>query len=166
MPLEIVRNDITKMKVDVIVNSAHPTPEVGGGVDYAIHRAAGPELIAARKIIGDIATGTAFITPGFKLPAKYVIHTVGPIWQEGKRGQREQLADCYKNSLQLAVDNDCASIAFPLISAGVFACPAEIAIATAVQAIRNFLSEHEMDVYLVLFDSKAFQIASRILKDA
>ena len=99
MPLEIVRNDITKLKVDVIVNSAHPTPEVGGGVDYAIHRAAGPELIAERKKIGDIATGTAFITPGFKLPAKYVVHTVGPIWQEGKKGQRGQLADCYKNSL-------------------------------------------------------------------
>ena len=165
MPLEIVRNDITKMKVDVIVNSAHPTPEVGGGVDYAIHRAAGPELIVERKKIGDIATGTAFITPGFKLPAKYVVHTVGPIWQEGKKGQREQLADCYKNSLQLAIDNDCTSIAFPLISAGVFACPAEIAIATAVQAIREFLAEHEISVYLVIFDRKAFKISSSLFDD-
>ena len=165
MPLEIVRNDITTMNVDVIVNSAHPTPEVGGGVDYAIHRAAGPELIAARKKIGDIATGTAFITPGFKLPAKYVVHTVGPIWQEGKKGQREQLASCYKNSLQLAIDNKCDSIAFPLISAGVFACPAEIAIATAVQAIREFLAEHEINVYLVIFDRKAFKISSSLFDD-
>lgn len=165
MPLEIVRNDITNMKVDVIVNSAHPTPEVGGGVDYAIHRAAGPELIAERKKIGDIATGTAFITPGFKLPAKYVVHTVGPIWQDGKKGQREQLADCYKNSLRLAVENKCKSIAFPLISAGVFGCPAEIAIATAVQAIREFLADHEINVYLVVFDRKSFKISDSLFEN-
>lgn len=165
MPLEIVRNDITKLKVDVIVNSAHPTPEVGGGVDYAIHRAAGPELIVERKKIGDIATGTAFITPGFKLPAKYVVHTVGPIWQEGKKGQREQLADCYKNSLELALEHKCNSIAFPLISAGVFGCPAEIAIATAVQAIKGFLAAHEMQVYLVVFDRKSFKISGSLFDD-
>lgn len=164
MPLEIVRNDITTMKVDVIVNSAHPTAGVGGGVDYAIHRAAGPELLKERMKIGDIATGTAFITPGFKLPAKYVVHTVGPIWQEGKKGQREQLASCYKNSLQLAIDNKCDSIAFPLISAGVFACPAEIAIATAVQAIREFLAEHEITVYLVIFDQKAFETYKKLFE--
>ena len=117
MPLEIVRNDITKMKVDVIVNSAHPTPEVGGGVDYAIHRAAGPELY------------------------------------------------CYKNSLRLAVENQCKSIAFPLISAGVFGCPAEIAIATAVQAIRAFLADHEINVYLVVFDRKAFKISNNLFDD-
>ncbi len=165
MPLEIVRNDITTMQVDVIVNSAHPTPEVGGGVDYAIHRAAGPELIVERKKIGDIATGTAFITPGFKLPAKYVIHTVGPIWQNGKKGQRQQLASCYKNSLRLAVENNCTSIAFPLISAGVFGCPAEIAIAMAVQAIREFLEEQELNVYLVIFDRNAFRISSALFDD-
>lgn len=165
MPLEIVRNDITTMKVDVIVNSAHPTAGVGGGVDYAIHRAAGPELLKERMKIGDIATGTAFITPAFQLPAKYVVHTVGPIWQEGKKGQREQLANCYKNSLQLAVDNGCDSIAFPLISAGVFGCPAEIAIATAVQAIKEFLAEHEMQAYLVIFDRKAFKISSGLFDD-
>lgn len=165
MPLEIVRNDITTMKVDVIVNSAHPTPEVGGGVDYAIHRAAGPELIAARRKIGDIATGTAFITPAFQLPAKYVVHTVGPIWQDGKPGQRKQLADCYTKSMELALENKCSSIAFPLISAGVFGCPAEIAIATAVQAIKEFLAEHEMQVYLVVFDRKAFKISSTLFDD-
>ena len=165
MPLEIVRNDITAMKVDVIVNSAHPTPEVGGGVDYAIHRAAGPELIAERRKIGDIATGTAFITPAFQLPAKYVVHTVGPIWQDGKPGQRKQLADCYTKSMELALENKCTSIAFPLISAGVFGCPAEIAIATAVQAVKEFLAEHEMQVYLVVFDRKAFKISSTLFDD-
>ena len=165
MPLEIVRNDITAMKVDVIVNSAHPTPEVGGGVDYAIHRAAGPELIAERRKIGDIATGTAFITPAFQLPAKYVVHTVGPIWQDGKTGQRKQLADCYTKSMELALENKCTSIAFPLISAGVFGCPAEIAIATAVQAVKEFLAEHEMQVYLVVFDRKAFKISSTLFDD-
>ncbi len=165
MPLEIVRNDITAMKVDVIVNSAHPTPEVGGGVDYAIHRAAGPELIAERRKIGDIATGTAFITPAFQLPAKYVVHTVGPIWQAGKTGQRKQLADCYTKSMELALENKCTSIAFPLISAGVFGCPAEIAIATAVQAVKEFLAEHEMQVYLVVFDRKAFKISSTLFDD-
>ena len=165
MPLEIVRNDITAVKVDVIVNSAHPTPEVGGGVDYAIHRAAGPELIAERRKIGDIATGTAFITPAFQLPAKYVVHTVGPIWQDGKPGQRKQLADCYTKSMELALENKCTSIAFPLISAGVFGCPAEIAIATAVQAVKEFLAEHEMQVYLVVFDRKAFKISSTLFDD-
>lgn len=165
MPLEIVRNDITTMKVDIIVNSAHPTAGVGGGVDFAIHQAAGPELLTARMKIGDIATGDAFITAGFKLPAKYVVHTVGPIWQEGKQGQREQLADCYKKSLELALENKCKSIAFPLISAGVFGCPAEIAIATAVQAIRGFLSEHEMQVYLVVFDRKSFKISDSLFEN-
>ena len=165
MPLEIVRNDITKMKVDVIVNSAHPTAGVGGGVDFAIHRAAGPELLEERMKIGDITTGDAYITPAFRLPAKYVVHTVGPIWQEGKKGQRELLARCYENSLRLAVENHCESIAFPLISAGVFGCPAEIAIATAVQAIREFLSEHEMQVYLVVFDRKSFKISGSLFDD-
>lgn len=164
MPLEIVRNDITTMKVDVIVNSAHPTAGVGGGVDLAIHRAAGPELLDERMKIGDIATGDAFITPAFRLPAKYVVHTVGPIWQDGKPGQRELLARCYENSMRLAVENHCESIAFPLISAGVFACPAEIAIATAVQAIREFLAEHEMKVYLVIFDQKAFETYKKLFE--
>ena len=140
MPLEIVRNDITTMKVDVIVNSAHPTPEVGGGVDYAIHRAAGPELIAARRKIGDIATGTAFITPAFQLPAKYVVHTVGPIWQDGKTGQRKQLADCYTKSMELALENKCTSIAFPLISAGVFGASPISSAKSSISARRSALA--------------------------
>ena len=122
MPLEIVRNDITKMDVDAIVNSANPNPVIGGGVDRAIHAKAGAELLAARKEIGKIATGKAYITSAFHLPAKYVIQTVGPVWQDGKHGERELLAQCYENSLRLAAENGCSSIAFPLISAGVFGC--------------------------------------------
>ena len=165
MPLEIVRNDITKMRVDAIVNTANPRPIVGGGVDRAIHKAAGAELLGARKKIGDIATGKAFITPAFDLSADYVIHTVGPVWQDGKHGERELLADCYTNSLRIAAENKCSSVAFPLISAGVFGCPAEIAIATATQAIRDFLLEHEMDVYLVVYDRKSFKISSSLFDD-
>lgn len=165
MPLEIVRNDITKMQVDVIVNTANPRAIVGGGVDRAIHHAAGPELIAARKKIGDIATGRAFITPAYRLNAKYVIHTVGPVWQDGQHNEREILAQCYKNSLKLATEHNCESIAFPLISAGIFGCPAEIALATAVQAIREYIFEHDIDVYLVVFDPKAFKISNSLFND-
>ena len=119
MPLEIVRNDITKMQVDAIVNTANPRPIVGGGVDRAIHKVAGTELLDARKKIGDIATGKAAITSAFNLHARFVIHTVGPVWQDGEHGERELLLNCYDNSLQLAAENGCGSIAFPLISAGV-----------------------------------------------
>ena len=165
MPLEIVRNDITKMQVDAIVNTANPKPIVGGGVDRAIHRAAGAELLAARKKIGAIATGKAEVTPAYGLHAKFVIHTVGPVWQDGGHGERELLADCYANSLKLAAENGCSSIAFPLISAGVFGCPSEIAIAVATQAIRNFLADNDIDVYLVVFDQKAFKISSSLFED-
>lgn len=167
MPLTIIRNDITKMQVDAIVNTANPRPVVGGGVDRAIHRAAGPELLAARQKIGDIATGAAFITPGYRLPSKSVIHTVGPVWRGGSYGERELLTACYENSLALAEAHDCHSVAFPLISAGIFGCPADIAIATAVQAIRDFLQQHEqdMDVYLVVFDKKSFQLSGSLFDD-
>ena len=167
MPLIIIRNDITNMQVDAIVNTANPRPVVGGGVDRAIHRVAGPELLAARRKIGDIATGKAFITPGYRLPSKYVIHTVGPVWQGGGHGERGLLAACYRNSLTLAEVNTCHSVAFPLISAGIFGCPADIAITTAVQAIRDFLQQHEceMDVYLVVFDKKSFQLSDSLFED-
>ena len=123
MPFAIVRNDITKMQVDAIVNSANPRAIVGGGVDRAIHQAAGAELLAARKKIGNIAVGTAAVTPAYRLHARYVIHTVGPVWQNGSHGERELLSHAYQNSLRLAAERDCASIAFPLLSAGVFGCP-------------------------------------------
>lgn len=165
MPLEIVRNDITKMQVDAIVNTANPRPIVGGGVDRAIHQAAGAELLAARKEIGDIATGEAVITPAFKLSADYVIHTIGPVWQDGEHGERELLASCYIKSLQLAAAHKCQTIAFPLISAGVFGCPAEIALAMATQAIRDFLKEHDLMVYLVVFDRRSFRISSSLFED-
>ena len=165
MPLEIVRNDITKMQVDAIVNTANPRPVVGGGVDRAIHKAAGAELLAARKEIGDIAVGKAVVTPAYNLPAEYVIHTVGPVWQDGKHGERELLAECYANSFRLAMEHQCSSIAFPLISAGVYGCPPEIAITAATQAIREFLLAHEMEVYLVVFDRKSFKISSSLFDD-
>ena len=165
MPLEIVRNDITKMQVDAIVNTANSRPIVGGGVDRAIHKVAGTELLDARKKIGDIATGKAAITSAFNLHARFVIHTVGPVWQGGEHRERELLSSCYTNSLQLAAENGCGSIAFPLISAGVFGCPSEVAIAVATQAIREFLTDHDMDVYLVVFDHKAFKISSSLFDD-
>ena len=165
MPFAIVRNDITKMQVDAIVNSANPRAIVGGGVDRAIHQAAGAELLAARKKIGDIPTGTAAVTPAYRLHARYVIHTVGPVWQDGSHGERELLSRAYQNSLRLAAEHDCSSIAFPLLSAGVFGCPSEIAIAAAGQAIRDFLQEHDMDIYLVVFDRKSFKISDTLFDD-
>ncbi|MBQ7609034.1 MAG: macro domain-containing protein [Desulfovibrionaceae bacterium] len=121
--------------------------------------------MAARKKIGSIATGKAAITQAFNLCAEFVIHTVGPVWQDGKHGERELLSNCYGNSLRLAKDRGCASIAFPLISAGVNGCPSEIAIATAIQAIRDFLQENEMDIYLVVFDRKSFKISKCLFDD-
>ncbi len=165
MPLEIVRNDITLMEVDAIVNTANPRPVVGGGVDYAIHQRAGAGLLAARQKIGAIATGAAFITDAFALPARYVIHTVGPVWRGGSKGERALLRDCYLHSLQLAAEHGCTSVAFPLISAGIFGCPAEIAIATAVDAIRSFLQQQDMEVYLVVFDRKSFQLSGSLFQE-
>ena len=165
MPLLIVRTDITKMQVDAIVNSANPHPVVGGGVDNAIHAKAGPELLEARQKIGDIKTGKVAITPAYRLQAQYVIHTVGPVWRNGDHRERELLAECYTNSLQLALEHKCNSIAFPLISAGVYGCPAEIAIATATQAIRNFLLDHDMSVYLVVYNGDAFKISNTLFGD-
>ena len=166
MPLELIRNDITKMNVDAVVNSANPHPIVGGGVDGAIHRAAGPQLIAARREIGDIMTGEAFITPGFGLPARYVIHTVGPVWQDGKHGEPDLLRAAYLSSLRLAREHGCKTVAFSLISAGIFGCPVEATLETAVGAISEYVLRHDMTVYLVLFDGTAFRIAEQICKDA
>ena len=123
MPFEIVRNDITKMKVDAIVNSANPHVFIGDGVDGAIHAAAGPKLFEARKIIGDIPVGSAVATPAFKLNAEYVIHTVGPIWRGGTEHEIESVKECYKNALKVALEKKCNSVAFPLISTGTYGFP-------------------------------------------
>ena len=153
MSLIVLRADITTLSVDAIVNSADPLPIVGLGLDEAIHKAAGEELIHARRRIGELTTSEVAITQGYRLKAPYVIHTVGPVWEEKEELQRLQLMACYENALHLAKRFNLSSIAFPLISSGYYGCPKNIAYDCAVQAIKNFLYHHEMIVYLVLKDS-------------
>ena len=155
MPLLIVRNDITKMQVDAIVNAANAGLSGGGGVDGAIHAAAGPELQEACRKLGGCPAGQARLTPGFRLPCKWVIHTVGPVWQGGGVGERETLLSCYRSSLELAESLGCESLAFPLISSGAYGYPKEAAVEAAREAIERFLWEHEMTVYLVLYGSES-----------
>jgi O-acetyl-ADP-ribose deacetylase (regulator of RNase III) len=141
--LNLVRGDITKLAVDAIVNAANTTLLGGGGVDGAIHRAAGPELLAECRTLGGCQPGEAKITCGYRLPARFVIHTVGPVWAGGQRGEPETLANCYHSSLQLAVENDVGTIAFPAISCGVYRYPIADAAAIAVATTREFLGESE-----------------------
>ncbi len=162
MPLEIVRNNITEMRVDAIVNSANPDVAIGYGVDSAIHAASGAELFEARKAIGKIPVGSAVATPAFKLNAKYVIHTVGPIWFGGMENEMDLVEACYKNSLQIAVENKCESIAFPLISTGAYGFPKSEALQIATSVISNFLLFHEIKVFLVVYDPKSFALSEKL----
>ena len=164
MPFEIVRNDITKMAVDAIVNTANPRPVIGLGTDSMIHEAAGPGLLIARQAIGRIDVGCAEITPAFDLQAKYVIHTVGPVWDGGGYGEEESLRNCYDNSLKLAVENKCNSIAFPLISTGNYGFPKDKALQIAISAFSTFLLEHELQIYLVVFDRTAFKLSEKLFQ--
>ena len=164
MPFEIVRNDITNMHVDAIVNTANPRPVVGPGVDSAIHAAAGPQLLMERQKIGRIAMGNAELTAAYGLDAKYVIHTVGPVWDGGSYGEEALLRNCYDNSLKLALKNNCQSIAFPLISTGNYGFPKDKALQIAISAFSAFLLEHEMQIYLVVFDRKAFKLSEQLFQ--
>ena len=164
MPFEIVRNDIVNMKVDAIVNTANPRPIIGAGTDKAVHDKAGARLLLARKEIGDIVIGEAAITPAFDLDANYVIHTAGPIWRDGKSSEEALLASCFKNSLRLAKEKECESIAFPLISTGSYGFPKPFALQIAVREISSFLMENEMQVYLVVFEKQSFELSEKLFK--
>jgi O-acetyl-ADP-ribose deacetylase (regulator of RNase III) len=163
--IEIVRGDITKVDVDAIVNASNTTLLGGGGVDGAIHRAAGAELLAECRTLGGCEPGKAKITRGYRLPARFVIHTVGPIWRGGKHGEPETLADCYLNSLQLAVENGIKTIAFPAISCGAYGYPVEEAAQIAVETTRDYLAaEDKIDkVIFVLWSEDIYEAYRRLL---
>lgn len=165
MPLQIVKNDITKMKVDAIVNAANSSLLGGGGVDGCIHRVAGPELLKECRLIGPCQTGDVKITNGYNLPSKYVIHAVGPIWAGGSRGEKDLLVSAYQKSLELAKNKNCQSLAFPLISSGAYGYPKDQALRAAVDTISKFLMENDMMVYLVIFDKASYRIGEKIFSE-
>lgn len=165
MPFTIVRNDITAMQVDAIVNTANPRPAIGGGTDSAVHKKAGPRLLEARKRIGPISPGQAAITPAYGLNAEYVIHTVGPVWVDGSHGEKDLLADCYRNSLQLAKDRGCQSVAFPLISTGTYQFPKGLALEIATGVISRFVLTNDIMVYLVVFDKASYTLSEKLMRD-
>ena len=163
MAFRIIRNDITKVSADAIVNTANPRPRYVSGTDYAIYMAAGAdELLKERQKIGNIETGQAAVTPAFALSAKYIIHTVGPEWVDGEHGEREAVKSCYENSLFLAKDLGCESIAFPLIATGVYGFPKADALQIAVTVFSEFLTDTDMEIILVVFDEDSFVLSGKI----
>lgn len=165
MPIQIVRNDITKMECDAIVNAANHSLLGGGGVDGAIHHVAGPGLLKECSKLGGCRTGEAKITKAYNLPCTYVIHTVGPIWRDGHHHEEKQLKSCYQNSLRLAEQHHCDTVAFPLISAGTYGYPKEQALQIAVSEICKFLMHNDISVYIVVYDKDCFQISKRLIYD-
>lgn len=164
MPLTVKQNDITKMEVDAIVNAANTSLQMGSGVCGAIFIAAGIDrLQAACNSLAPIKTGEAVITQGYSLPVKYIIHTAGPVYRGGKYGEEDLLSSCYTNSLNLARENGCQSIAFPLISSGIYGYPKEAALIVAKRAIEMWLIKNNMDVLLVLFDKDTFSLAYELI---
>ena len=156
--IDIVRGDITTLDVDAIVNAANSTLLGGGGVDGAIHRAAGPELLAECRTLGGCQPGEAKLTRGYRLPARFVIHTVGPVWTGGNRDEAQTLANCYRNSLQLAVENGIKTIAFPAISCGAYRYPIRQAAQIALETTKDFLSSSDKidKVFLVLWSKEIY----------
>ena len=165
MPLKIIRQDITKIKCDAIVNPTDPHYSHSGGTDAAIHEAAGAELYMACVSSGSVSVGRAVITPAFALPCKHVIHTVGPVWIDGKSGEEDLLRLCYSESLRLAAENGCESVAVPLISSGTFGFPKDRVLKIAVDVIGDFLIGHEMLVYLVVYDKASYSISEKLFSD-
>ncbi|SFV28219.1 O-acetyl-ADP-ribose deacetylase [Thermoflavifilum thermophilum] len=165
--IHVVQGDITRLQVDAIVNAANSSLLGGGGVDGAIHRAAGPELLEACRKIGGCPTGEARITPGFRLPARYVIHAVGPVWRGGKHGEAELLASCYRHSLQLAADHGLKQIAFPAISTGAYGYPFEEASRIAIRTVKEWLQTHDKieEVYFVLFSNHHYQTFLQLFQE-
>jgi len=166
MPLNIIRNDITKVSADAIVNTANPNVAIGQGVDSTIYETAGAErLLAEREKIGPMKPGQAAATPAFDLDAKYIIHTVGPVWIDGEHGEYEDVANCYRESLRIADELGCESIAFPLISTGTYKFPKDKALNIAISEISSFLFTHDMTVYMVVYDKESFVISGKAFAD-